>query len=116
MLYILNTALNDHKKCKQSLACCFGLGFTLSQQICDQLGISNNVKLNKLTSDQKSRLVECKSQNYQTTTLLKADIKKYKARLVSISCYRGFRLTRGLPLRGQRSHGNSRTSRKLNKV
>ncbi len=116
MVYILNTALKDNKKCTHSLTSFFGLGVALSRQICDLLHFSNNIKLNQLTSDQRARLVECVSQNYLIATALKSDIKKYKNRLVTISCYRGFRLNRGLPCRGQRTHGNSRTCRKLNKI
>ena len=116
MAYILNTALKDNKKCQRSLPSFFGIGVTLSQQICDLLHFSNHIKLHQLTSDQRARLVECVSQNYRIASALRADIKKYKNRLVTISCYRGFRLTRGLPCRGQRTHGNSRTCRKLNKI
>ena len=116
MVYILNSILQDNKKCTHSLNGCFGLGLQLSQQICDLLGVSRNIKLNKLTGGQRSRLVECISQNYQIGTQLKSDIKKYKARLLSISCYRGIRISRNLPCRGQRTHGNSRTCRKHNKL
>ena len=112
MAYILNSLLKDNKKCAQSLCGCFGLGLRLSQQICDQLGISKNIKLAQLTGSQKLRLIECVSQNYQITAQLKSDIKKQKARLVAISCYRGFRSIRKLPCRGQRTHGNSRTCRR----
>ena len=116
MLYILNSVLIDNKKCTMALQAPFGLGGALSRQICDLLGFSNNVKLNQLSASQRLRLVECISQNYQTTAQLKSDIKKHKARLISISCYRAIRLTRGLPCRGQRTHGNSRTCRKHNRV
>ena len=116
MLYILNNSLRDHKKCIYSLPTFYGLGVTLSQQICDLLGFSPRITLNQLTGDQKSRLSECISQNYQIGVLLRADIKNYKARLQSISSARGIRLSRGLPCRGQRTHGNSRTSRKCNKI
>ena len=116
MVLILNKKLKDKKNSLHSLRGCFGVGITLSQQICDLLGISYKVKLNKLNSLQRSRLVELVSQNYQINALLSSDIKKQKARLVSIGSYRGFRLTRGLPCRGQRTHGNSRTCRKLNKI
>ena len=39
----------------------------------------------------------------------RADIE----RLISISCYRGIRHQDGFPLRGQRTHTNARTCRKL---
>ena len=116
MLYILNSVLKDNKKCNLSLRGCFGLGLPLGQQICDLLGFSKNIKLNKLSAGQRLRLVECISQNYQINAQLRNDIKTYKKRLVSISCFRAIRLSRGLPCRGQRTHGNSRTCRKHNKI
>ena len=116
MLYILNSSLKDNKKCSHSLSGFYGLGCALCQQICDLLGFSRNIKINQLTGDQRARLSECVAQNYQINALLRADLKRYKARLVTISSYRGFRLSRGLPCRGQRTHGNSRTCRKPNRV
>jgi ribosomal protein S13 len=53
------------------------------------------------------------TQNYD----IGIDIKKLKLqniqRLIKIGTYRGFRHIEGLPIRGQRTHGNSRTVRKL---
>ena len=37
------------------------------------------------------------------------------SRLVDISCYRGMRHVQGLPLRGQRTHTNGKTQKKLAK-
>ena len=115
MLYILNSVLKDNKKCIIAFQAPFGLGVALSRQICDLLGFSKNVKLNQLSASQRLRLVECISQNYQIAAQLKSDVKKHKARLTAISCYRATRLSRGLPCRGQRTHGNSRTCRKHNR-
>ena len=48
---------------------------------------------------------------------LAGDLKKIKLltikKLVSIKSYRGLRKTQGLPVRGQRTHTNARTSRKI---
>lgn len=115
MAYLLNTLLKDNQQCTYSLAQCFGLGIPLARQVCDLLGCSRQIKLNQLTSSQKTRLVECISQNYKITTQLRGDLKRNKGRLVAISCSRGIRLTRGLPCRGQRTHGNARTCRKINR-
>ena len=84
MLYILNSVLKDNKNCTISLPACFGLGVALSKQICDLLGFSKNVKLSQLSASQRLRLVECISQNYQIAAQLRSDIKKHKARLISI--------------------------------
>jgi small subunit ribosomal protein S13 len=48
---------------------------------------------------------------------LAGDLKKSKLlvikKLTSIKSYRGLRRTQGLPVRGQRTHTNSKTSRKI---
>jgi small subunit ribosomal protein S13 len=41
-------------------------------------------------------------------------VRKQAKRLVQLSTWRGLRLAQGLPCRGQRTHGNARTARRLN--
>jgi ribosomal protein S13 len=38
--------------------------------------------------------------------------KKIWLQLTKINCYRGYRIKRGLPIRGQRTHTNAQTCRK----
>ena len=44
---------------------------------------------------------------------LRGWVRQNKDRLKRISSYRGIRYAQGLPCRGQRSHGNAQTVRKL---
>ena len=55
-----------------------------------------------------------KKQKYKKLQAKLLSVKKQAHRLVSISSWRGLRLAQGLPCRGQRTHGNARTARKLN--
>ena len=112
MIYILNTSLKEEKRCAVALSEIFGLGQPLIYQICDQLGISGNIKCKALNVNQIDRLTRCISQNYVTDVELRGIISKNKERLVFISSFRGFRLIEGLPCRGQRTHGNAQTARK----
>ena len=113
MVYILNTNLKNKKRINIALSDIFGLGKNLSKQICDQLGISTQLKVKQLTNIQLELLTQIINQNYNISLDLKRNITKNIQRLVRIASYRGFRHTEGLSVRGQRTHGNARTCRKL---
>ena len=49
----------------------------------------------------------------KTTSLLNILIKKRTANHISIKSYKGLRYKKGYPVRGQRTHTNSKTQRKL---
>lgn len=116
MVYVLGKQLKDYKKCYKSLIGFFGIGNHSSQQICDLLGFGSGVKLNTLSPSRLSKIAALVQQNYMVNQVLQSDIKKSKLQQITISCYKGFRQVRGLPLRGQRTHSNSRTCRKQKKT
>jgi small subunit ribosomal protein S13 len=113
MLYILNTNLNSKKKLFIALTEIYGLGKHNSYQICDLLGISRDRRLKQLSSLQLEKIIQLINQNYNINSEIRRSTIKNIQRLVKIASYRGFRHTEGLPVRGQRTHGNSRTRRKL---
>lgn len=113
MLYVLNTNLNNKKKIKNALSDIYGLGPHTCYQLCDLLGISTERRLKQLSSKQLEQLTQLVNQNYNIGGEIKRSTLKNIQRLIKIASYRGFRHTEGLPIRGQRTHGNSRTARKL---
>ena len=112
MIYILNTNLKDKKKINKALCKVYGLGNHLSNQICDDLGISAALKVKQLSPSQIDVLNRVIPQTYLMGAELQGEIRRRKERLVMISTYRGIRHSQGLPTRGQRTHGNARTTRK----
>ena len=114
MALILNTILPDNKRCIFALNDIYGLGYNLAKQVCEQLGISSNIKCKNLNNNQLDRLTRCISQNYLIGDHLKEKISKNKQHFISINSYRGFRYIEKLPCRGQRTHGNAQTARKNN--
>lgn len=113
MVYVLNTNLNTKKKLQSALTDIYGLGTHTSSQICDLLGVSGNRRLKQLSSSQIEQLTQLVNQNYNIGSEIKRSTLKNIQRFIKIGCYRGFRHTEGLPVRGQRTHGNSNTRRKL---
>lgn len=112
MLYVLNSNLNSKKKLFTALTEIYGLGRHNSSQICDLLGISVDRRLKQLSSLQLENLTQLINQNYHINLDIKRTTFQNIQRLIKIASYKGFRHTEGLPVRGQRTHGNSRTRRK----
>jgi small subunit ribosomal protein S13 len=111
MASILNTNLNEDKPVYIALCKFFGIGQIVSKQICDQLGVNDALCFNKLTESQIEQISQLITQNYCVGAELKQIKRKTIQRLIRIASYRGFRHTRGLPTRGQRTHTNARNAR-----
>ena len=90
-----------------------GIGKKMAVQALDRAGITKNIPIGKLTSSQLSRIKAILEQNYDIDNQLKALTRFSIARLTSLSSYRGLRHNLGLPCRGQRTHSNARTCRRL---
>jgi small subunit ribosomal protein S13 len=113
MSYILGTNLNPSKKVRIGLTQIFGIGPKKALQICDKLGLSENYKVTQLTKYQIDQIIKIISQSYLIDSELLRIIQKDVKDLINIGCYRGFRHNAGLPLRGQRTHTNAKTSRRV---
>lgn len=115
MVFIHNTNLKPKKQLFIALKDIYGLGSHHALQICDSLGICPTTRLEKLSSSELTLLSQVLSQNYETGVDIRRTTTQNIQRLISIASYRGFRHSQGLPVRGQRTHGNARTARQLNK-
>jgi len=114
MVYLFESELPENKPVFLSLMHIYGLGKFNSFLICKRLGFSINLKIKNLSKEQLHELIKI----IELLDLkLASDLKKFNLfvvkRLVSIKSYRGLRKTRGLPVRGQRTHTNAKTSRKI---
>ena len=63
----------------------------------------------ELTDDDIARLATILDREYTVEGPLRRQVQQNIARLKDISCYRGFRHRRSLPVRGQRTRTNART-------
>lgn len=114
MVYILESKLPENKSIFFALQYVYGIGKTRAFLICKKLGFSVNLKVKNLSENQ---IVQILSVINSLELVLAHDLKKLKIglakKLVSIKSYRGLRRTRGLPVRGQRTHTNARTARRI---
>jgi len=113
MVYFLNTHLDSKYKISSALQKIYGLGKYQSAQICDEIGISSEKRVKQLQPSEFEQLNTLITQNYEIGSDIKRSLLQNITRLVKIGTYRGFRHSDGLPVRGQKTHGNSRTARKL---
>ena len=114
MIQLLGINLLKKKAIFISLTLIYGIGKSLSLKILKSLNINPLIKTSDLTDIDFLKLkILLESKKY----LLENDLKKFNIfnikRLITINCYRGKRLKKGLPVNGQRTRTNSRTSRKL---
>jgi small subunit ribosomal protein S13 len=110
---ILNVNLPKDKSILIGLTFIKGIGFSRSKIICAKLNISVATKLGALPSDNIKAITDFIDSYYIIGNKLNRDKLNNIKDLIKISSYRGFRHVRGLPLRGQRTHTNAKTSRKL---
>ena len=116
MIYIYNTNLSDKKKLGSALRHIHGIGGIKAQYLCDLIGVSIHTKINQLSVSNLEKLSQVLHQNHTIGPEVRRKMRENRQRLVSIGSYRGFRFVEGLPCRGQRTHGNARTVRRLRRV
>ena len=109
MARIAGINLPTGKRVPVALTYIHGLGINTAIKICSELKISLLSKLNELDDIQLSSIRDYIDANL----MVEGDLRREKSmnikRLMDLGCYRGLRLRRGLPVRGQRTHTNART-------
>lgn len=97
------------KKISIALTYIHGLGLTSAQNILTKSGIDPEVKAETLTDQQLAKIREELDQNYKVEGDLRKERSMNIKRLIDLGAYRGLRHKANLPVRGQRTHTNSRT-------
>ncbi|RJX24023.1 MAG: 30S ribosomal protein S13 [Dethiobacter sp.] len=109
MARIAGVDLPRDKRVEIALTYIYGLGRRRAQEALQYTNINPDTRVRNLTEDEISRLREYIDKNYKVEGDLRRDISMNIKRLVEISCYRGIRHRRGLPVRGQTTKNNART-------
>jgi small subunit ribosomal protein S13 len=113
MVRILGNNLSNKKKIYIALTCIYGIGIPTSKKILKQLNISEDLKVSDLNESNISALRDIlETEEYKLEGDLKRLISLNIKRLIDINSFRGRRHLKGLPVRGQRTRTNNRTSRK----
>ena len=109
MARIAGVDLPLNKHIRIGLTYIYGIGQSRAAKICKEAGIDGSTKVKDLTEDETVRVRNI----IQRDGMVEGDLRKAVSidikRLMEIGSYRGLRHRRGLPVRGQRTHTNSRT-------
>lgn len=111
-IYFLNKGFSEGKKVRQALQSIFGIGNFYASQICDIIGIGPESTFGDLSPNMQNQLQKLLQTRYYTGSDLALLIQQDVQHFVSIGTTRGIRHTLGLPVRGQRTRTNAKTSRK----
>jgi len=109
MARISGVDIPREKRLEISLTYIFGVGRTVSQQICDTTGIDRSTRVRDLTDEEVSRIRAYIDQNLKVEGDLRREVDQDIKRKMEIGCYQGLRHRKGLPVRGQRTQTNART-------
>lgn len=114
MIYLFESELPENMSIFFALQRVYGIGKKSSSLICKKLGFSINLKIKNLSKDQSMDILNLIEY---LNLIIASDLKKIKnlitKNLISIKSYRGLRRIQGLPVRGQRTHTNAKTARKI---
>ena len=109
MARIAGINIPTNKRVEIALTYIHGIGLSSSQKICNNIGISNDKRVNNLTEDELSKIRDIIDKDF----LVEGDLRRQSSmdikRYMDLGCLRGLRHRKGLPVRGQRTHTNART-------
>ncbi|MDD5289702.1 MAG: 30S ribosomal protein S13 [Patescibacteria group bacterium] len=111
MARIAGVNLPNDKKIDVALTYLYGIGLTLALKILADMKVDRNKRVKELTDDEVNGLRNEIEKKYRVEGELRREILGNIKRLKEISCYRGSRHSKNLPVRGQRTKTNSRTVR-----
>lgn len=109
MARIAGVDLPRRKHLAYALPYIFGIGRTLSREICQKAKIPENRIVESLTDAEVKTIRDILDNEYKVEGDLRREIQLNIKRLMDLGCYRGLRHRRSLPVNGQRTHTNSRT-------
>ena len=109
MARIAGVDLPRNKGIGVALTYIYGIGWTTSNKILEEVGIDPLVRQEELTDDEVTRIRKIIEDKHMVEGDLRREISMNIKRLMDLGSYKGLRHRRGLPVRGQRTSTNART-------
>ena len=109
MARIAGVNIPTNKRVVIGLTYIFCIGPAKAQQICTQLAIPPERRVNEMSDDEVLKVRELIDRDFRVEGDLRRELAMNIKRLMDLGSYRGLRHRRGLPVRGQRTHTNART-------
>jgi len=115
-IIIYGIRLNPEKHLILSLTTLYGIGLNTAKKLCAHLGFSSRLFVKDLNEKQQYLLIRAIKQTLRVENNLKDYVKSRIQRLIENESNRGFRHRNHLPVRGQRSHTNAKTAKRVSKI
>ena len=109
MARIAGVDLPHNKRMEIALTYIYGIGRSAALKLCAEAEVDPGRRSDDVTDEEMTRLRRVIDTSYKVEGDLRRDVAAGIKRLVDLGCYRGLRHRRNLPVRGQRTHTNSRT-------
>ncbi len=109
MARISGVDLPKNKRMEVALTYIYGIGQTKAKEILKDAGVSPDTRTDELADSEISAIRNIIDKDLKVEGDLRRDVSMSIKRLMDIGAYRGLRHRKGLPVRGQRTHTNSRT-------
>jgi len=106
---IAGVNIPTNKRVEIALTYIHGIGRTKAKQVCNEVGLPPERRVNELTDAEVINIREAIERGHMVEGDLRRETAMNIKRLMDLGLYRGLRHRRGLPVRGQRTHTNART-------
>ena len=116
MARIAGVDLPNEKRVEIGLTYIYGIGRHTSNIILKETGINPDVRVKDLTEEQIGKIREYMDKNLTTEGELRRVVSMNIKTLQEIKCYRGIRHKNHLPVRGQNTKSNARTTKGPKKI
>ena len=109
MARVAGVDLPPQKRAQIGLTYIYGIGKSRATSILAEAEINIDTKIRDLSEDELGRIRAILDAQGEVEGDLRKRVQMDIKRLMDISCYRGLRHRRSLPVRGQRTSTNART-------
>ena len=111
MARLVGVDLPREKRLEVALTYVYGVGRTRAKETLTATGISPDLRVRDLSDDDLVQLRDYIEGNFKVEGDLRREVAADIRRKVEIGCYQGLRHRRGLPVHGQRTRTNARSSK-----
>ena len=111
MARIAGVDVPREKRLEIALTYIYGIGKTSAKATLEATGVSPDLRAKDLTDEDLLKLRDYIDEHFRVEGDLRREVAGDIRRKVEIGCYQGIRHRRGLPVHGQRTKTNARSSK-----
>ena len=111
MARLAGVDLPREKRMEIALTYIYGIGKTSAKATLEATGVSPDLRVRDLSDEDLLRLRDYIDEHFRVEGDLRREVAGDIRRKVEIGCYQGIRHRRGLPVHGQRTKTNARSSK-----